>query len=116
MLADDTDLTIQILTADLEECLYSQEVHVDRMGYYVWDLDEPMEVEKYAIAVTYPGEAPVEGESMELEASLHVRSHSAEGQSFMLLEDGTWLDLGSEAARETAGFETNNACIRALYR
>ena len=116
VLADDTDLTIQVLTPDLEECLYSQEVHVDRMGYYVFDLEDPMEVDEYAIAVTYPGEAPVEGEAMELDPVLRVQSHSEEGQSYLLQEDGTWLDLGSEAAREKTGFETNNACIRALYR
>ena len=111
---DDQDLTIQILTPDLKECLYSQEYHADRKGYYVFKLDTPMEVEDYAIAVTYPAGAPVEGESVEIDHTVHIDITGKSGQSFILV-DGKWLDMSEEKTQNILGSVTNNACIKALY-
>lgn len=109
----DSDLIIEIMTPDLKEVLYSQSVHADMTGYCVFQLNTPVEVDRFAVAVTYPDGAPVEGESMDLDWA-QVETGSGEGESFILIGD-EWLDLSSEAAREKTGFITNNACIRALY-
>ncbi len=114
VLSDDQDLTIQIMTPDLKECLYSEECHADRRGYRVFELETPMEVDEYAIAVTYPEGAPVEGESKELFDAARVDIVSEKGQSFILLED-EWLDMSEKPTWDRLGRVTNNACIKALY-
>ena len=110
---NDSDLTIRILTPDLKEVLHSEEVHADYAGYGVFKLDTPLEVEEYAISVTYPDGAPVEGESGDY-GWMCIRTFSNEGESF-ILQDGDWLDLSLESTWDKIGFVTNNACIRALY-
>ena len=109
---DDSDITIQIMTPDLKEVLYSEQFHSDHAGYGVFTLAEPMKVEEYAIAVTYPDGAPVEGESFN-EDWMTVRTFSNEGESFILWEN-EWLDMSLESTWDKIGFVTNNACIRAL--
>ncbi len=111
---DDQELTIRILTPDLSECLYSQKSHIDRTGYHVIELEKPQEVEEYAISISYPGGAPVEGESKELSPSLNVNVVSESGQSFIQL-DGEWLDMSEKSTWDRCGLVTNNACIKALY-
>ncbi len=111
---DDTNLTIQIMTPDLKESLFSQEYHADRAGYHVFELDETMEVDEYAIAVTYPDGAPVEGKVEELDTTLYTKKTSDSGQSYILV-DGKWLDMSEEQTWTKLGCETNNACIKALY-
>lgn len=113
-LADDQDITVQILTPDLTECLYSQECHIDKTGYHVIELEQPQKVDKYAVSVSYTKGAPVEGESMELDSALSVRTVSGSGQSFILIGD-EWLDMSQRSTWDKCGFETNNVCIRALY-
>ncbi len=113
-LTDDQDLTIRILTPDLAECLYSQECRAERAGYHVFELKEPMEVDEYAIAVTYPAGAPVEGMSMEPDRSLRVDIVSEKGQSYIRIGDA-WLDMSEASTGDRLGCVTNNACIRALY-
>ena len=115
VLADDQDLLIQILTPDLSKCLYSQECHADLKGYHVFELDTPMDVEEYALAVSYPKGACVEGESLDLDKGTHIRITSKKGQSFILL-DGKWLDMSEKATWDKIGCVTNNACIKALYK
>ena len=112
--ADDQDLTIQIMTGDLTECLYSQSCHADRKGYHVFKLEKPIEVNEYAIAVTYPQGAPVEGDSIELDNALRVETSSKADQSFILIDD-EWLDMSDKATWDRLGSVTNNACIKALY-
>ncbi len=114
-LEKDQDLTIEILTSDLEQSLYSQKCHIEDPGYHVIDLDSPLEVEDYAIAITYPAGAPVEGESMELDSSISIKTSSDKGQSFILL-DGEWLDMSEGSTSDKVGRVTNNCCIKALYR
>ncbi len=111
---DDTDLTIKIMTPDMEECLFSQECHAEYAGYYVFDLEIPIEVDEYAIAVTYPKGAPVEGKAEKLDTAIYTDVTSKSGQSFILL-DGKWLDMSEEQTWNQLGCETNNACIKALY-
>ena len=113
-LRDDQDLTISILSSDLSECLYSQKSHIDRTGYHVIELEEPQEVDEYAISVSYPGGAPVEGESMDLTNTERLKVTSDRGQSFIQL-DGKWLDMSEKPTWDRCGMVTNNACIKALY-
>ena len=111
--AENADITIQVMTPDLKEELCTETFHADHTGYYVFSLSEPMEVKDYAIAVTYPDGAPVEGENQDWDW-MTITAFSKEGESFILL-DGVWLDLSLESTWEKVGFTTNNACIRALY-
>lgn len=113
-LSDDQDITIQIMTPDLTECLYSQECHADLTGYYVFNLEEPLEVDEYAIAVTYSKGASVEGESTDWGNGLTIKIQSESGRSFVQV-DGNWLDMSEETTWDKLGYVTNNACIRALY-
>ena len=110
---DDSDLTVRIMTPDLKEVLYSAVFHAPYAGYCVIPLDTPMEVTEYAIAVTYPDGAPVEGESFD-ESPFRIKVSGNEGESFILVGD-EWLDLCMETTWDRIGFVTNNACIRALY-
>ncbi len=111
---DDTDLAIKIMTPDLDGCLYSQEFHADYAGYCVFELEKPIDVDEYAIAVTYPNGAPVEGKAEKLETAIYTDVTSKSGQSFILF-DGKWLDMSEEQTWNQLGCETNNACIKALY-
>lgn len=113
-LADNQDITIQIMTPDLAECIYTQEAHLDLTGYHVIALNQPQEVDEYAIAITYPKGAPVEGESKELARFLNVVTVCESGQSFVRIDD-TWLDMSEASTNERCGRVTGNACIRALY-
>ncbi len=114
VLADDQDLLIQILTPDLTKCLYSQKCHADRKGYYVFDLDTPMDVEEYGVAVSYPKGASVEGSSWDPENVIHIGITSKKGQSYIQV-DGKWLDMSEKSTWDRVGCITNNACIKALY-
>ena len=114
VLADDQDLLIQILTPDLTKCLYSREYHADRTGYYVFELDTPIEVEEYAIAISYPKGASVEGESIDPDRLIHIGITSKKGQSYIQV-DGNWLDMSEKSTWDRIGRVTNNACIKALY-
>ena len=113
--SDDIDLTVQILTPDFSKCLYTQDVHADLAGYHVFDLDEPVDVDEYAVAITYPEGVPVEGQDFELDTALYTHFTSKPGESFIQV-GGKWLDLSKEATWKQLGCETNNACIRALYK
>ena len=112
--SDDEDINIQIMTADMKECLYSMDCHVDYAGYHVFKLEEPQEVEEYAVAVTYPLGAPVEGDSIDVDFSIYIKVVSDKGQSFILIDD-EWLDMSEKSTWDRLGRVTNNACIRALY-
>ncbi|MCR5727025.1 MAG: TIR domain-containing protein [Lachnospiraceae bacterium] len=113
-LSDEQDITIQIMTADLNECIYSQEFHADHKGYQVFRLDKNLAVDEYAIAVTYSSGAPVEGESVKLDYSLSITAVSEKDQSFIKLDD-EWLDMSERTTWDRLGCVTNNACIKALY-
>ena len=111
---DNTDITIEIMTPDLDKSLYSQKCHAELAGYCVFELKEPMEVDEYAIAITYPNGAPVEGSAEELDTALYTKKTSKKGQSYILVDDN-WLDMSDEKTWDQLGCETNNACIKALY-
>ncbi len=110
----DEDLTIEIMSSDLKEVIYTQECHADKAGYKVFKLDEPIEVDKYAIVITYPNGAPVEGSSFSYDENTKIVAFSDKGESFILIDD-KWLDMSEKETWDKVGFETNNACIRALY-
>ncbi len=113
-LEEEQDLTVQIMTPDLKDCLYTEDFHADRIGYHTFRLKEPQKVDEYAVVVSYAGGAPVEGGSHELDTTLRAEVVSEEGQSFILC-DGEWLDMSKETTWDRVGLVTNNACIRALY-
>ena len=85
-----------------------------RNAYYVIAPNQPQEVDEYAIAITYPKVASVEGESKELAQFLNVVTVCENGQSFVQIDD-TWLDMSEASTNERCGRVTGNACIRALY-
>ena len=114
-LGDDQDLTVKIMSKDFSECIYSQDCHIDRAGYHVIKIDTPLEVDGYAIAVTYPGMAPIEGTSVTPEEGMEIRITSGMGQSFVHM-DGKWLDLADKETCKKVGKVTNNCCIKALYK
>lgn len=91
------------------------DVHADLAGYHVFNLDEPVDVDEYAVAITYPEGVPVEGQDFELDTALYTHFTSKPGESFIQVGD-EWLDLSDEATWKQLGCETNNACIRALYK
>ncbi len=113
--SEDTDLTIQIMKPDFSDCLYSRTFHEDRIGYHVFELETPIDVDEFAVAVTYPKGAPVEGTSTEFSVAIYTETTSKPGQSFILLND-KWLDMSSEDTWNLLGCETNNACIKALLQ
>ena len=113
--ADDEDITIKLLTPDLSECLYSEDHHIDYMGYHVIEFTEPQAVDEYAISISYKRGAPVEGDHSEIEDGMLIFDPVCEsGRSFILI-DGEWHDMSEEATAKLCGFVTNNACIKALY-
>ena len=88
--------------------------HGDLAGYQVFELETPMEVDEYAVAVTYPDGAPVEGEAATLDTALFTKVTSNSGESYILVDD-KWLDMSEKETWDKLGCETNNACIKALY-
>ena len=114
IMANDSDLTIQIMTPDFKECLYSQDAHVDNIGYHVFTFEKPLEVDEYAVVISFSKGAPVEGESLDVEGLGDIRIVSEKGQSYILV-DGEWLDMSEKSTWKKLGRTTNNACIRALY-
>jgi len=114
-LEDNETLQIDIYSADFEELLYSQSVDVELKGYHVIELDTPLDVSSYAIAITYSGSTPIEGSAYSDENS-EYQPISEEGQSFALVR-GEWHDMSDPLTRRLLNIsgELNNCCIKALY-
>lgn len=90
----------------------------DIKGYHVVNLPSPIDVENYTVVVTFDGQAPVEGESYNLDdGAISYVSEVAEGQSFVLI-DNKWIDMSSDNIKSLLGidFRPGNACIKALYK
>ena len=114
---EDHDITIEIRDADLDEVLATKNATFDFDGYYVVELDEPIDVEEFSVVITYHGNAPAEGESAgEVRSGVNYLVDSEAGQSFVLF-NGEWLDMSEDSTTETLGLEQkpNNACIKALF-
>ncbi|MBO4688502.1 MAG: hypothetical protein J5636_08325 [Clostridiales bacterium] len=118
----DTSITIEIRDASMQEILATKDFEPEFFGYYVVELDEPVEVSDFAVVVRYGSAAPVEAEIPGNSESRHNTSNREyittieEGQSFVYL-DGQWLDLSDTTTQEALGiyYAPHNCCIKALF-
>jgi len=120
---DDTRIRIEIRDANMEKVLATKECEFDFEGYYVIELDTPIEVDDFSVVVTYHAAAPVEVcdvESFEAgEETIGKRQYrttSEKGESFVLV-NGEWMDLSDMENCEALGYDypLNNCCIKALF-
>jgi len=110
-------LVIEIYDAELSNVVYKEEVTFEFPGYHTIALAEPQEVSDYAIAITYYGNAAVEGLTwIDDEWGISYIAESHAGESFALL-DGEWIDMTDEIVQEKFGIDyaPNNCCIKAIY-
>ena len=141
---DSQDIKIEIMSADFKDVLYTQDASLDWHGCHTIKLTTPVDVEDYAVVITYSKGAPVEGESIDTAAGSYKTSIE-KGQSFVLA-DGKWKDMSDSdiksAVRTDKGqavffnekgawrnfmtdsdmeallktdFTPGNCCIKALY-
>ena len=112
------DITIEVYSSDFSELLYSQDAALDYYGYHTIKLDTPLEVDNYALAIRFKGNAPVESEGFDCdeEGNIFFKTVSEKGQSYVLI-DGQWKDLADDDITDVLGteFYPGNACIKALY-
>jgi len=88
---DSQDIKIEIMSADFKDVLYTQDASLDYHGYHTVKLTTPVDVEDFAVVITYTKGAPVEGESVETAAGSY-RTSIEKGQSFVFA-DGKWKDM-----------------------
>ena len=112
---DDSTIVIEIWDAEFSEVIYSQTVEVPFKGYHVFELDEPIDVTDYAIAVTYSGYVPIEGPENDVGLG-NVVPTCSEGQSFVNI-NGEWCDMSDNMTKRRLRLSVvpNNCCIHALY-
>lgn len=113
----DQKLVIDIYDEGLENVLFSQEVTYKTPGYHTTPLSAPMSVKDYAIAITYYGNAPVEGMTWIDDVwGISFLGVCNPGESFVLI-DGEWIDMADAEAMIKLGieYEPNNCCIKAIY-
>lgn len=112
---DKQDIKIEIMSADFKNVLYTQDATLDYKGCHTVELTKPVDVEDYAVVITYTKGAPVEGETIK-HSDGEYRIVSEKGQSFVFA-DGAWKDLSDADAKTVlkTDFAPNNACIKALY-
>ncbi|MBR5974545.1 MAG: hypothetical protein IK020_05110 [Clostridiales bacterium] len=118
----DTSITIEIRDASMQEIFATKDFEPEFFGYYVVELDDPVEVSDFAVVVRYGSAAPVEAEMPGGSGSRHNTSNREyittieEGQSFVYL-DGEWLDLADPETQEALGIDyaPHNCCIKALF-
>ncbi len=112
---ENQDITIEIYDSNFENILYSQDAVLEVNGYNVIELDKPIEVTNYAVAIKYNGSAPVEGETWD-DGILTYKTVSEKKQSYVYLND-MWQDITDENVISKLGtdFIPNNCCIKALY-
>ena len=112
---DSQDIKIEIYDADFNKVLYSQDAVLGYHGYHTIELDTPIEVTDYAVAITYSKAAPVEGSTIDY-GEIDYKTASESGQSYVYTENG-WKDMTDDDIRKVikTDFEPNNCCIKALY-
>ena len=108
-------ITIDVCDDKLSKVLFRKEVTFEIPGYHTVELDTPIEVEDYAVAISYDGDAPVEGESWENSLIGYAVTINP-GESFVCV-DGKWIDMANKRIRSKLGidFTPNNCCIKAIY-
>jgi hypothetical protein len=87
----DTDISITIYTEDFSEVLYTSDVHFDLPGYHTVELDDPLSVDGFAIAIDYGCPIPCEGRST-FRRDRNYEVSSEAGQSFVYWRD-EWVDV-----------------------
>ena len=112
----DQDISIKIYDSKFEKCLYTQKGHLSEIGYQVIELAMPVEVDDYAIAITYSGgEAPVEGKG-DRDDHIVFKTTSKKGESFVKIGK-RWYDTHEKSTLKRLGRKDklNNCCIKGLY-
>ncbi len=141
---DKQDIKIEIMSADFMNVLHTQDATLDYYGYQTIELTKPVDVEDFAVVITYSKGASVEGETISTPA-FSYKTSVEKGQSFVFA-DGKWKDM-SDSDIKTAvktdrvqyalnsdtgawknyltdgdiqqmtktDFAPNNCCIKALY-
>lgn len=141
---DKQDIKIEIMSADFKNTLYTQDASLGYQGYQTVELTKPVDVENYAVVITYSKGAPVEGETIGF-AVASYKTSIEKGQSFVFA-DGKWKDMTDSdinkviktdkvrsfidgdsgawkkfltssdiEAIKNPDFAPGNACIKALY-
>ena len=141
---DKQDIKIEIMSADFKNVLYTQNASLGYQGYQTVELTKPVDVENYAVVITYSKGAPVEGETIGF-AVASYKTSIEKGQSFVFA-DGKWKDMTDSdinkviktdkvrsfidgdcgawkkiltssdiEAIKNPDFAPGNACIKALY-
>ena len=88
---DKQNIKIEIMSSDFKNVLYTQEAVLDCHGYQTIELTKPVDVENYAVVITYSKGAPVEGETIGF-AVASYKTSIEKGQSFVFA-DGKWKDM-----------------------
>ena len=88
---DKQDIKIEIMSADFKNTLYMQNASLGYQGYQTVELTKPVDVENYAVVITYSKGAPVEGETIGF-AVASYKTSIEKGQSFVFA-DGKWKDM-----------------------
>ncbi len=88
---DKQDIKIEIMSADFKNTLYTQNASLGYQGYQTVELTKPVDVENYAVVITYSKGAPVEGETIGF-AVASYKTSIEKGQSFVFT-DGKWKDM-----------------------
>lgn len=111
--ADVQNIRIEIYDSSFTTLLASQDAVLDFRGYHTVELDTPLDVTDFAVAVTYEKGAPVEGDTRDYN-EMEYQTVSESGQSFVWL-DG-WKDLTGSGIQQALhmDFAPNNCCIKAL--
>ena len=141
---DKQDIKIEIMSADFKNVLYTQYAKLDYQGYHTIKLSTPVDVEDFAVAITYSKGAPVESESFGNDAASYktkiekgqsfvfaggkwkdmtdsdIKSvvKTDKGQSFLDSDNGAWKDYITDSAAEELkkkDFTPGNCCIKALF-
>ena len=141
---DKQNIKIEIMSADFKNLLYTQDAVLDYHGYQTIELAKPVDVENYAVVITYSKGAPVEGEGFETAAAGYKTSiekcqsfvfadgkwkdmtdsdiktaiKTGKDKTFLDGDSGAWKDYLTSSdieAIKKADFEPGNCCIKALY-
>jgi hypothetical protein len=110
----DTDITVTVYSEDLTEELYTTTAHFDLPGYYTVELDDPLEVNGFFIAIDFGKSIPCEGRSTyRYDRNFVVTSE--EGQSYVFYRN-EWIDVTeSDRMRSLNTYDpVNNFFIVAL--
>ena len=88
---DRQDIKIEIMSADFKNLLHTQEAVLEYHGYQTVELTQPLDVEDFAVVITYSKGAPVEGESFDTPVGSYKTSID-QGRSFVFA-GGEWRDM-----------------------